>query len=316
MSCHDLMLMLSAYIDGEARSDEAREVKVHLAACPECALELDLLARTAAAVSSAPEIEPPAGLLARIEAATVARPKRTPVLSALWARPRHLGYGAASVAAIGALTITICVLPSVHRMTRGVPTISGGRTVSMAVTTAREVAPHPRVRPSDAADAGRPAVGGPDERTGRLVFRWSDGSSRTRSRHRRTVGESHAPVAAHPSAPMVAAKPGSTEPALIDVKSQAKSVVTPIVTAVEKSEESEREKSTVVAEPVKPAAGPITIARAGVDEQRVVRLPQSSALSAQLRAAIAARNREKRFATYSDDPASRAISVELASIRF
>ena len=74
MSCQEVRLLLSEYLDGEVSAAEGEMVKAHLAGCEFCARELALLRSTAEMLASVGEVEPPKSLLERIEAVSVNRP--------------------------------------------------------------------------------------------------------------------------------------------------------------------------------------------------------------------------------------------------
>ena len=73
MSCHEVVSMLSAYIDGEVQDSDAEMIKSHLGECDSCAAECKALQSMTGMLRTTPEVEPPAFLLAQIEAATVKR---------------------------------------------------------------------------------------------------------------------------------------------------------------------------------------------------------------------------------------------------
>lgn len=61
--CVDMEIMGSAALDGALDDDEHARLDAHLARCADCRAELDSLARTRAAVRSAPVRRAPPGLL-------------------------------------------------------------------------------------------------------------------------------------------------------------------------------------------------------------------------------------------------------------
>jgi anti-sigma factor RsiW len=71
--CEAIWDFLSAYADGEATPEEARIVETHIAACPECARDLQFMQETAQMLAHTPEIAPPPGLREAIFAVTTRR---------------------------------------------------------------------------------------------------------------------------------------------------------------------------------------------------------------------------------------------------
>ncbi|MHB0913309.1 MAG: anti-sigma factor family protein [Armatimonadota bacterium] len=74
MNCKQVLVVLSAYMDGELELPEIESVRAHLAGCDSCLPELERLQRTAATLAATPEIEPPAFLLQAIMEATAKKP--------------------------------------------------------------------------------------------------------------------------------------------------------------------------------------------------------------------------------------------------
>ncbi len=64
--CADLLPHLSAYVDGEAAADLCAQIDAHLAACQNCRVVIDTLARTVRLYHALPDPELPAGATARL----------------------------------------------------------------------------------------------------------------------------------------------------------------------------------------------------------------------------------------------------------
>jgi hypothetical protein len=113
--CEAIWDMLSAYADGEATPEEARIVEAHVAACLDCARDLQFMRETSQMLALTPEIAPPPGLQEAILAATTRRPTwRERVRTALSrsSAPRYrrlawVGSAACALALIGAGWITL-----------------------------------------------------------------------------------------------------------------------------------------------------------------------------------------------------------------
>lgn len=87
-ACGKYAVMLSEYIDNMLEAEDERELKAHLAACSNCAKELEMLRATVASMAMVAEVDPPASLRSRIAAATTGT-KRTSVLQTII---QQLGY--------------------------------------------------------------------------------------------------------------------------------------------------------------------------------------------------------------------------------
>lgn len=64
--CADLLPHLSAYLDGEAAADLCARLETHLAACRNCRIVVDTLARTVRLYRDLPDPDLPAGATARL----------------------------------------------------------------------------------------------------------------------------------------------------------------------------------------------------------------------------------------------------------
>lgn len=108
--CEAIWDLLSAYADGEVTPEEARTVETHIAACPECARDLQFMRETSQLLAHTPEIAPPPGLREAIFAVTTRRPpwrERVRAALGLSGAPRYrrlawVGSAACALALIGA----------------------------------------------------------------------------------------------------------------------------------------------------------------------------------------------------------------------
>ncbi len=66
MTCRDCQPEWSAYLDGEVSSARRAALERHLADCPDCRAELEVLRQVAGGVRALPRIQPPAGFLAEV----------------------------------------------------------------------------------------------------------------------------------------------------------------------------------------------------------------------------------------------------------
>lgn len=105
--------LLSAHLDGELATDEARVVESHLASCESCRSELTALAAVRDAVRALPVLEAPLPLLPAIR------------------RPRWIG-AAASVAA-AALAVGLVVGPGQPAAAFDLDTMAGQHTTRLGV---------------------------------------------------------------------------------------------------------------------------------------------------------------------------------------
>lgn len=68
MTCNRLKDLLSLYIDNQLSADQRRQVEEHIAACPECAAELDLLRQAVDLAGALDEVQLPEGFHAALQA--------------------------------------------------------------------------------------------------------------------------------------------------------------------------------------------------------------------------------------------------------
>lgn len=62
---------ISAYLDGELRDDELRQLSTHLASCGRCAAEMEEIQRVRSAIRSLPVLEMPTGLVPEADAEVI-----------------------------------------------------------------------------------------------------------------------------------------------------------------------------------------------------------------------------------------------------
>lgn len=67
-TCSEIIPHLDRYRDGEADEDLCQKIQSHLAQCPDCTLELQLLDQVTVAVKNLPEIEPRLNFTAQVMA--------------------------------------------------------------------------------------------------------------------------------------------------------------------------------------------------------------------------------------------------------
>lgn len=75
-TCDAIRKLLSAHLDDELPAPEAAEVRAHLASCPACRTELELLRLTVGALHGLPDLPAPAGILAGVRAGMEPDPQR------------------------------------------------------------------------------------------------------------------------------------------------------------------------------------------------------------------------------------------------
>ena len=108
-SCHDIDVIMTAYVDREVTADEAAEVDAHLAICPPCRerASTEGMARQVLHAKAATLVErAPVGLRARCIAATPsASPQDQRTSGGAAARPRMAGWVPLSMAATVLLAV-------------------------------------------------------------------------------------------------------------------------------------------------------------------------------------------------------------------
>ncbi len=304
MSCREILSMLSAYIDGEVQEADADMITEHLAQCASCAREFSLLQRTAGVLASVPEVEPPASLLEEIEAATVKRPgfgKRLraafePVIRA----PAYARWAAVTVAA-GVLIAVLVFQPGMERQPPFGPPQPSDETIATGPAAPEDTGGQVGAT-EPALEAGGITVVERPVRTPRLhreVRPARELAGVATSAGDRPVDETAALADADEDAETlalgtetvpateVASEPAPETPESVDVASALRGL------------ESAGEK--VETEKDSPALG---------------RLEQEGDALAELRAQIAARNKQKRHEVRVEPVEGRKYSVALASIRF
>ncbi|WP_319586126.1 zf-HC2 domain-containing protein [uncultured Desulfobulbus sp.] len=73
MSCHEIEILFSAYIDGELRDSDTQIIKSHIGNCAECAKKIKEIQQVSLIASTMPEVDTPASLKDNILAKTVYR---------------------------------------------------------------------------------------------------------------------------------------------------------------------------------------------------------------------------------------------------
>jgi hypothetical protein len=129
MTCRAVRKRLSAYLDGDLRSVEARGVARHLEVCERCAREFEGLHAATAAVADLPRLEPSETIASRVfdrlEVETRGPGLALLFRSALAARPLMLPSLVPAVLLLAALASALAwlgsepELPAVARSTRG-----------------------------------------------------------------------------------------------------------------------------------------------------------------------------------------------------
>lgn len=304
MSCREILSMLSAYIDGEVREADADMIREHLAQCASCAREFSLLQRTAGVLASVPEVEPPAYLLEEIEAATVKRPgfrkRLRAALEPLMRAPAYARWAAVTAAA-GVLIAVFVFQPGMERhplfglhppssetiaTQPGAPEDSGARVGATqpapetgGVTVVERPVRTPRLYRE--ARPARELAGVATSAADRLVDETMALAEADEDAGTLALGTETVP------ATEVASEPPPETPASVDVASALRGLESA-------GEKAETEKTS-------PALG---------------RLEQEGDALAELRAQIAARNKQKRHEVRLEPVEGRKYSVALASIRF
>jgi len=131
MQCDKVWDLLSAYADGEADPHEATLVEMHIAACSDCARDLQFMQGTHQVLQDVPEVEPPVSLRSAILAATVDRPGLGERLSTAVRRtlgPAPVRYGALAAAGAAAALTAVMLRDSgnpVHYTPDRLPVVAG-----------------------------------------------------------------------------------------------------------------------------------------------------------------------------------------------
>ncbi|MCX6374420.1 MAG: hypothetical protein NTU88_00015, partial [Armatimonadetes bacterium] len=268
---------------------EGEMVKEHLAGCESCARELAMLRSTAGMLASVGEVEPPASLLERIEAVTVNRPTlRARLRAALAPLFRLPAYARWTAAAAVALLIALASQPGLHQATQvkpGAP--SSGIT---AKQPSRPAETQPKVASITVTEQGiegvRPVV-------------------RAHRRHR-AVASNPALSGKATARPASSAKPAKVEPN----ETTEPSTIGETAPASESPAETNVASATTSEQP----KAEIKLARTS-SVQADWQKKEADAL-ADLRAKLAARNKQRKYQVREEPIQDTKYSVALGSVRF
>lgn len=279
MSCQRVLSLLSAYMDNEVSSADGRMLEGHLAGCASCSRELALLQVTARMLATTPEVEPPGSLLEQIEAATIRRPS-------IWQRlgvPTVGTYGrwAASTAVAAAILLAILVSRPPH-----------------------QTANQPTDRPQPPIAVQPQFVERPTEPSVIGVIK-QPVNAYPRRAHTRRVAIAGVPVGNS------VAKAAPNRPVK---KPQPQAKPEPAVETPPGAEQAAPETSTTVASAAPEPAKEVNLAQAAPERANQIRQQNDSL--AQLRAQLAAKNKNKKVQVKNDPIEGHKVSVDLASIRF
>jgi len=287
MSCQEVRLLLSEYLDGEVSAAEGEMVKAHLAGCEFCARELALLRSTAEMLASVGEVEPPKSLLERIEAVTVNRPtlgvRVRAAFEPVFRLPAYVRWTAASAAAAVALLIAITSQPGLHQATQVKP---GAPSSGIVVKQPAQ----PKVASITVTEQGidgvRPVV-------------------RAHRRHRMVASN---PTVNHraPAKPASPAKPAKVEPTETTEPSGVG----------ENAPASEAPSETNVASAATPEQPKAEIKLARTASVQADWQKKEADALADLRAKLAARNKQRKYQVREEPITDTKYSVALGSIRF
>jgi len=303
MSCQHVLSLLSAYIDREVQSSDSEMIREHLDQCAACTRELDLLRRTSAMLGTVSEVEPPVFLLEQIEAATVKRPTFTARLRAafepVWRSPQYVRWSAAGVVAAGALVAILVFQPGMQRMAQGPAGVPGSPSKGTVA-----VRPAPGGSPQELASRPIPEV--PSITVTERPRRGTNLHRRSVPRHAVTTAKAPAPAKIAPPTPAAeAALPAESPGALVDAAPADQ-----LLLAAEPSEPSD------AALDAKRKSAPSELAVAEGPASLAARLAQDTDALADLRAKLAARNKQRKYDTHLERIEGGKYSVQLASIRF
>ena len=291
MSCQRVLSILSDYSDGEVQAPDADFVKKHLAECASCAREFSHLRHTTHMLGSVPEIEPPAFLLEQIEAVTVKRPTfRTRLrtgFGALREIPQYARWTAAGAVAAGVLMLVLMHQPSMWETPRAPMS-------ALDLESSRIVAKQP----------------GDEVSIAEVMPEGSSSETRSVLALRPAVQSGHERI---PKAEMVAGETGVFFEATGKVESPGAPTEAGAAGEAAASETSTEPKETMVAFA---SAELGSDSRGTSDAAPEVKSGQADDGLADLRAKIAARNRQRNHLPHEERIEGRKYSVELASIQF
>lgn len=278
MSCQKIRSMLSAYIDGEVRGDDAIIIKEHLAHCTSCMQEMSQVQHMSSMLGAILEIEPPAFLLEQIEAATINKPTFWRRLQAAFTTmPQYTRWGLASAAAVG-VAIVLMFHPNgryVERITQLAPKVIA--TQPMPKST-------PKITITETPAATR-NVGYKAHKVHNKALVAKAPAKHVATKSTKPVVRPETQVATNPE------ESASTK----DAQETAATQSSEPVVAVKKDPIKER----------KPDANALQ-----------ARLQQENDVMQDLRGKLADRNKQRKFETTTDRVEGNKHSVELVSIRF
>jgi anti-sigma factor RsiW len=294
MNCVKVRNLLSEYLDGEIQGTDREIIEEHLAECDSCARVSAVLQSTSRLLCEVGEVEPPAGLLAQIEAATINRPtlgqKARTALEQLTRVPASARWAMASATAAVALAFVMMSHPGTHQIATA-PVHSPQSPSVTAAQPAASPAVTPASKPAPVVVAETKAV--PASQPTRAQRRHMIALAKTVT-HRRPAVKAPVHTAVAKVAPKVTPIPVAEESATSDVTANQN------VPAAAPAPETEQE---------------IKIVRASVAPQADWQKKEADSL-AELRAKLAARNKQRRYEVQPETLDGRKVSIDLASIRF
>ncbi len=291
MNCIEVHNLLSEYLDGEIQGTEREDVQKHLAQCESCAQAFAVLQSTSRLLSEAQELEPPVGLLEQIEVATINRPtlgqKVRNALEQLTRVPASARWTMASAAAAAVVLFAVMSNPGLHlakhmSVPSSAPQVTASKRISPSQTTSAPK--HIPVVVAEVKASPKPA-------THRRMIRVAKASSFYRT-----------PVKPSVRKPAKAAPIPRTD---IDAAKKAE----PIPTALPE------EHVVAATPPAEKTSQEIKIVRASNASQTDWQKKEADSL-AELRAKLAARNKQRRYEVQTEPLEGRKVSIDLASIRF
>lgn len=300
MRCSRVRYLLSEYLDGEIQGTDHEMIKTHLAECEACALAYAALRNTSRLLAEAGEVEPPAYLLAQIEAATVSRPTfhqrvRTS-LEHLTRIPASARWATVSAAAAVAFVMLMTSHPAVHQVAYNPPvkqqTPHSATVTPPALSQAKHSQPVPEMGRVIVAET-RPIIAAVTLRV-----------------HPTNDAKVAKELPEHGSAATSSAQPSSAVVSLAVADEATPATEHPVTTETPVAE------SNVAAATPAPDTGEqeIKIVRASTSQTDWQKREADSL--AELRAKLAARNKQRRYGARIEPIEGNKVPVDLASIRF
>jgi hypothetical protein len=302
MQCENVWDLLSAYADGETDAHETTVVEAHIAACADCARDLQFMQGTQVALHSLPDVEPPISLRSAILAATINRPTLTERFATAVRRglaPTPVRYGA--LAAAGAAAALTAV--TLRDQTSPVDYVRPRPTVVATAPTAPEAA---------TPDSGGPSVDLLE------VYEPAPAPSRApRAPRIRTASARAETAASRVAAPRTARHAPRSAPAVADTRKSVPTEGDDLIQpsgdadgAAVMSPDPEPTSRTVAAMPEQPtdANGPAATVAAGARSARIVLTASSVSLDPAQVATLADLRRslgQQANSTSSDRPTAR-----------